>query len=74
MTLYQTLDQAGLRIESHESDLHVERTTEAFKIIKSFPLHYKNCSTFIEILPNKMRKFWLDVPFAFDPFWEGKAR
>lgn len=67
MTLYQELKSAKCEIDSHESDLYVKATARALAIIAKYPNGY---SRFISQIDGT---YWLDIPFAFDPFWEKVA-
>jgi len=64
MTLYEELKSKGIKISSHASDLYCPCTNETVEIIK----RHKHCSTrFINQVEGGV---WIDVPFAYDPWWE----
>jgi hypothetical protein len=66
-TLSQEAERLSLGMDSHESDLYLRATPEALELLERFPLHKKNAQAFTcEIHGGK----WLDIPFAFDPFWQ----
>jgi len=67
-TLYEDLVAAGIPTDSHESDLYVLDTPEARALLAK---HGKQGSGFVSQID---RRRWLDVPFAYDPFWTKKAR
>ena len=66
-SLYQDLRAAGIPTDHHESDLYVLDTPAARALIVK---HGKKGSGFTSQID---RKRWLDVPFAYDPFWEKKS-
>ena len=70
-TLYAALVAAGCEIDNHESDLYVRTTPEAMAIIraKSGPMR-STIKTFHSQVDGKM---WLDIPFAFQPWWDARA-
>ena len=65
-TIYEDLKAAGVKLNSHESDLYAKVTPESKAIVDKY--EYKN----------NVRQFnsqidgqqWYDIPFAYDPFWE----
>jgi hypothetical protein len=67
MTLYQELKEAGIKIDSHESDLYFENTPESRAILEKYPLEKKNSTRFQSSIDGTP---WIDVPFAYLPFWE----
>lgn len=64
-TIYEQLRAAGCDIENHESDLYVRDTHEARTIIRA------NCKP-IHPFRSHDGSAWLEVAFAYDPFWTGK--
>lgn len=70
MSLYTDLKDAGIECESYQSDLHIPDTIEAREILKRHPEHDRNAKRFRSEIDGRM---YLDVPFAFDPYWEEKA-
>jgi hypothetical protein len=66
-SLYQDLKAAGIPTDHHESDLYVRDTPAARALIAK---HGKKGSGFTSQIN---RKQWLDVPFAYDPFWAKKS-
>jgi hypothetical protein len=69
-TLYERFVAAGLETDSHESDLYVKSSPEAREILKDFPLHAKNARPFRSNIDGKT---WLDVPFAYTPYWDRRT-
>lgn len=72
MNLYQDVTAAGIPTSNHESDLYIPDTPESRAILAKYPTHAKNARSF----PNMVRdgERWIDVPFAFEPFWDAKTR
>lgn len=69
-TLFSRIVSAGIRYDSHESDLYLPDTPEVRAILADFPLESSNAKPFRSLVDGRQ---WLDVPFAFMPFWEAKA-
>jgi hypothetical protein len=67
-SLYQDLLAAGIPTDHHESDLYVLDTPTARSLIAR---HGKKGSGFKSQIDGLR---WIDVPFAYDPFWEKKGR
>lgn len=70
MSLYILLRDAGCEIDSHESDLYVRATPEARRIVK------EQCGerlVYLAFQSTADRSWWIEVPFAFDPWWEAKG-
>ena len=69
-TFYQTLK--GLMpasfLDHHESDLYVRDTPIARLVIRQFG---RESSAFTSKVDGQR---WLDVPFAYEPFWDKKAK
>lgn len=75
-SLYQRLKDAGCKIENHYSDLYVESTETARKIINEYKKENGLsgsglCSSFISQIDGKP---WLDLPFFFEPYWQSKQK
>lgn len=79
-TLYQRIVAAGIPHASHESDLHVPFTNQVLGIIKE--CDYEACmqsKSFTRIHRSLFfnqveRAMWLDIPFAYDPWWEARLK
>jgi len=63
-SLYKDLVRAGIPTDNHESDLYVLDTPEARETIKKYAYKF---TTFTSDIDGKR---WIDVPFAYEPFWE----
>jgi hypothetical protein len=72
-SVYSDLKAAGIKTGNHESDLYAPDTPEVRAILERFPLNKANARPFTvqEGHPDAGQR-WLDIPFAFDPFWEKK--
>lgn len=68
--LFSRIVSAGIRYDSHESDLYLPDTPEVRAILADFPLERGNARPFRSLVDGSP---WLDVPFAFMPYWEAKA-
>jgi hypothetical protein len=68
--LFEQIKAAGIPFDNHESDLYVLVTPGSRKIIAE-ACRLNDASTFISQLDGKL---WYDVPFAYQPFWDAKAR
>ena len=68
MCLYSQLTILGADMDSHESDLYVRATPEALATVRASGRSY---SLFRSELDGRM---WIDVPFAYLPWWERRAK
>lgn len=72
-TLYAALVAAGCEIDHHESDLYFEPTDTAIAILDQFPDQKRMSAKFFnERMQESGNPFWVEVPFAYTPFWEKK--
>ena len=71
MTLYESLKAAGIETDHHESDLYFPATQSSREILARFPLQKSNARPFVNQVSGGV---WIDVPFAWDPYWERVAR
>jgi hypothetical protein len=67
-SLYKELVAAGVPIDHHESDLYVLDTRVARGILAA---HGKKGTAFTSQVDGRR---WIDVPFAYEPFWEKASR
>lgn len=71
-TLYAKLIEAGCKVENHESDLYVQATPDAMRIVRAHGMHF---DTFVSAPPEgDGRTIWIEVPFAYEPFWTKTIR
>ena len=68
-TLYKELSQAGVEIDHHESDLYFLPSPEALDILSKYPNQSRSYFT-----NNIDGRQWIDATFAYDPFWDNKAK
>jgi hypothetical protein len=66
ISIYQKLKNAGIPIESHESDLYCPVTADSTAIVKTYK-YYKNVKTFMNQVDHTQ---WYEIPFAYLPYWE----
>ncbi len=70
-TLYAALVAAGCQIDHHESDLYVRDTLQAQAIIHSHATPVRaRITRFRSALDGE---WWLDIPFAYQPYWDARA-
>jgi len=53
----------------HESDLYFPATEQARAILEKHPAQFAIHETFINQRPPNVGERWIDVPFAFEPWW-----
>lgn len=67
MSVYIRMKDAGVKIESHYSDLHVpanDQTREILEQAKAAGDYFCQPTTFMSD-----GEVWFDIPFMFDPYW-----
>lgn len=69
MTLYEELLESGVELDhrDHTSDLYVRATPKALRLIMESGLCWSAFRSQID------GKLWIDVPFAFDPYWNRRT-
>jgi len=72
-SLYERLVEAGCETDSHQSDLYVRETEIAKQIIRDFESEggITNKESFTS---ERDGQRWIDLPFAFKPFWDARSR
>jgi hypothetical protein len=83
MSVYTDLISAGATLDHHESDLYVLASAAALAVLRahgSFPPRGAPRSWRPKLGATQASPFvatdgstWLDVPFAYDPFWKRAA-
>lgn len=59
-------------IDHHESDLYVRWTNASEKVLEECG---KGSGLWVESFRDQITgKLWFDIPFAYTPFWEERAR
>lgn len=71
MNIVEELIHEGHLIGNHESDLYCQDTPKAREIVKR---HGYTFTEFTHQTDPEGPSPWLDVPFAYLPYWEAKAR
>jgi hypothetical protein len=62
-SLYQRMIEIGATVDNQESDLYVKATPETYAVVTACDLRW---STFKATDGSP----WIEIPFAFDPWWE----
>ena len=71
-SLYHELKSAGIELDSHYSDLYVKDSPQARAIIQR---HMDKKARFPSLFISQIDgKPWFDIPFAFMPYWELRAK
>lgn len=65
--LYDELVKEGFKLDHHESDLYIKDSPLARELVTKHGFVY---TTFKDDIDHEM---WLDVPFAYAPFWRERA-
>jgi len=63
-TIHEKLKNAGVKTDTHESDLYAEKTTESMNILATYE-HPTNVAKFTCQITGTT---WYDIPFANDDF------
>lgn len=66
-TLYEELKAAGIETSNWQSDLYFPATPKALEILDKHPLQKSNATRFMDNITGAP---WVDVPFAFIPYWD----
>lgn len=61
-------------MSSHESDLYFKATPESLAILERYPIQKSNAQRFRNKRPPNVGESWVDVPFAYDPWWEARQQ
>ncbi len=67
MSIYTDMKEAGVETDNHFSDLYVKDCPAARKVLTNHG-RYTKTVRFVA----RDNEEWLDIPFAYDPFWEEK--
>lgn len=67
-SLYQHIKQSRQEYDHHQSDLYIKATHENILLCKKLGASFEYFTSEID------RERWLDIPFAYDPFWEKRER
>lgn len=69
-SLYHCLVAMGIEVDHHESDLYFPASAVTLALLRRFPDQGKIAKSFKSEIDGKR---WIEVPFAFMPFWERRA-
>jgi len=69
VSIYTELKKANVPLGHHESDLYALVTPTSTKLITQVTGH--TASVFRSEID---RRFWYDIPFSYDPYWENKLK
>jgi len=78
-TIYERAISAGIKcgrssdceMDSHESDLYLKDTPKARQIVKEWQ-EESGRNGFVTYFYDDGKQ-WMDIPFAYDPFWAKKG-
>lgn len=73
-SLYGDLLAAGVPLDSHESDLYAQDKPETRAILAHWPVQAKLALPFWTVARDGTEEKWWDIPFAFLPWWEARAK
>ena len=65
MGIYKEILALGVPIDSHESDLYVKDTPEVRELLNEYQ-YQSNVTEFTNEIDGA---HWLDIPFAYEPWW-----
>jgi len=68
-SLYSEIVAAGIPYGNHYFDLYFKKTPQSMAILEKYPLNHKNAEEFLNRITKER---WIDVPFAYCPYWEEK--
>ena len=69
-SLFQAIKKAGIPYETHESDLYLPATKEVLELIKKY-----HPQSNIQVFKSEIDgKTWIDIPFAYEPWWEKRTK
>jgi len=68
--LYEAAKAKGVEIDHHKSDLYIPVNDTTRALVKEYDCT-GNVTTFVS---NVDGKFWYNIPFAYQPFWDKVAR
>lgn len=69
-SVYRALLDAGVPLDSHESDLYAKVTPVSTNIIKQYRQAGALLTSPTTFISSTDRTSWYDLPFQYDPFWE----
>jgi hypothetical protein len=70
ISIYEAAKSAGLRIDSHESDLYLFPAGTARTIVRNVGTKEQIATACPFVASDG--ELWLEVPFAYEPFWANR--
>jgi hypothetical protein len=65
--IFEAVKRLGIEYDNHCSDLYIPRTAQTLELCKNFGKTGVSAMPFVNQLNGKI---WLDIPFAYIPYWE----
>jgi hypothetical protein len=66
-SIYQRLVAAGVPLDNHESDLYAKVTGASRPIVEE----RMKAGVLVTVFASQIDGLWYDIPFAFEPWWNG---
>jgi hypothetical protein len=63
------LRKAKIKIDNHASDLYFVQSKQSMRILDQYPAAKKSANRF----HGTDNQQWIEVPFAYDPWWEARC-
>lgn len=70
MSLFKEVIAKGIKYDNHESDLYIPYTKETEALVRKYDKQ-DIAQRFKSQIDGKT---WIDIPFAYEPYWERKQR
>ena len=69
--MYKKFKKKFPKVETdhHESDFYIKHSPEVWEWLEKNYEWFVNCSKFHSQIDGSL---WIDIPFAFEPFWDKK--
>jgi hypothetical protein len=71
---FEIIEAAEIPYGCHCSDLYVPDTEAVRALLRAFPLYEKNARRFTNRKEPHKGERWIEIPFAFIPWWKARAR
>lgn len=71
MSFYTEAKELGVPMDSHESDLYLKLTQEVVDLLVRYKEEKAKSMLFVSEIDKEM---WIEIPFAYDPWWENRAK
>ena len=73
LSIYERAKAAGIPMDSHESNLYLKDTPEARRILQEWREESGRDGFVTYFHGNIDGAQWMDIAFAYDPFWTRRA-